>query len=276
VTGVRFDHVVCGDSGDGVVMPLVSTPPSELSSAEVARVFERYARERRPQDRETLVLRFLPLARHLARRYATQNEREDLEQVACEALLKALDRFDPSRGRAFTSFAVPTILGELKRYFRDRGWTVRVPRSLQELSARVATAADEISFEIGRSPTAEEIADRCQLTVEQVLEVFATRSAHRPDSLDRPLNDEERSTALELLPDEESGYERVETLTDLSRLLAHLPPRERLVLRLRFEEDLVQRDIARMLGLSQMHVSRLIRQAIASLQLAADTAGADD
>jgi RNA polymerase sigma-B factor len=249
-------------------MPQVSTPPSQLSSAEVARVFDRYARERRPQDRETLVLRFLPLARHLARKYATQNEREDLEQVACEALLKALDRFDPSRGRAFTSFAVPTILGELKRYFRDRGWTVKVPRSLQELSARVTTVADGLSNELGRSATADEIAERCDITVEQVLEVFSARSAHRPDSLNRPLNDEERSTVLELLPDEETGYERVETATDLSRLMAHLPPRERLVLRLRFEEDLVQRDIASMLGLSQMHVSRLIRQAIATLQAA--------
>ena len=251
-------------------MTQVSTPPSQLSSAEVARVFERYSRERRPQDRETLVLRFLPLARHLARRYATQNEREDLEQVACEALLKALDRFDPARGRAFTSFAVPTILGELKRYFRDRGWTVKVPRSLQELSARVTAAADDLSNELGRSATADEIAERCEITLEQVLEVFASRSAHRPDSLNRPLNDEDRSTVLELLPDEELGYERVETATDLERLMTHLPPRERLVLRLRFEEDLVQRDIAHMLGLSQMHVSRLIRQAIAALQVAAE------
>jgi RNA polymerase sigma-B factor len=250
-------------------MTQVLVPPSELSSAEVTRVFERYARERRPQDRETLVLRFLPLARHLARKYATTNEREDLEQVACEALLKALDRFDPSRGRAFTTFAVPTILGEIKRYFRDRGWAGKVPRSLQELSVRVGMAADGLSCELGRSPTTAEIAERCEITLEQVLEVFASRSAHRPDSLNRPLNDEERSTALELLPDEELGYERAETATDLSRLLAQLPPRERLVLRLRFEEDLVQRDIATILGLSQMHVSRLIRQAIASLQVAA-------
>src|SRR5690242_14474866 len=153
--------MVSAITGDCVEMTLALTPPAELSAAEVARVFERYARERRPDDREILVLRFLPLARHLARKYATQNEREDLEQVACEALLKALDRFDPSRGRAFTSFAVPTILGELKRYFRDRGWTVKVPRSLQELSARVATAADELSSKLGRSPTAEEIAARC-------------------------------------------------------------------------------------------------------------------
>jgi RNA polymerase sigma-B factor len=252
-------------------MTEVLPPPSELSRVEVTRVFDRYARERRPQDREALVLRFLPLARHLARKYATANERDDLEQVACEALLKALDRFDPGRGRAFTTYAVPTILGELKRYFRDRGWTVKVPRSLQELSARVSAAADELSYELGRSPTVEEIAARCEITVEQVLEVSASRSAHRPDSLNRQVNDEERTSVLELLPDEELGYERVECATDLSRLLAHLPPRERLVLRLRFEEDLVQRDIARMLGLSQMHVSRLIRQAIATLQLEAGT-----
>ncbi|WP_053227389.1 SigB/SigF/SigG family RNA polymerase sigma factor [Solirubrobacter soli] len=243
---------------------------TELSNAEVARVFERYARERRPQDRETLVLRFLPLARHLARKYATQNEREDLEQVACEALLKALDRFDPSRGRAFTSYAVPTILGELKRHFRDRGWAVKVPRSLQEMATRVATAAGELSSELGRSPTTDEIATRCDITVEQVLEVFASRSAHRPESLDRPVNDEEHTSVLELLPDEEAGFDRVERATDLSRLMASLHPRERLVLRLRFEADLVQRDIAELLGISQMHVSRLIRQAIAALQEAAE------
>jgi RNA polymerase sigma-B factor len=250
-------------------MSEVLCPPAAMSPADVAQVFERYARERRPEDRETLVLRFLPLARHLARKYATPNERDDLEQVACEALLKAIDRFDASRGGAFTSFAVPTILGELKRHFRDRGWAVKVPRSLQERSARVTSAADDLSYELGRSPTPGEIAERCELTIELVLEAFASNSAHRPDSLNRPVNDAEQTSVLELLPDEERGYERAEQSADLSRLLAQLPARERLVLRLRFEDDLVQRDIARMLGLSQMHVSRLIRQAIAKLQRSA-------
>src|SRR3954468_3418152 len=119
-------------------------------------LFERYGRTRDPADKEALVERFQALALHLSRKYHARGEREDLEQIACLALLKAIDRYDPSKGIAFSSFAVPTIIGELKRYFRDRGWTVRVPRSLQELQARVEEAAEEMVGELGRYPTAEE------------------------------------------------------------------------------------------------------------------------
>jgi RNA polymerase sigma-B factor len=130
-----------------------TTPASDVSP-----LFARYRRDRDPKDLEALVLRFLPLSRHLARRYATSDERDDLEQVAALALVKAIERFDPDRGIAFTSYAVPTIAGELKRYFRDLGWSVRVPRSVQELAARIDAAVEELTGVLGHTPTAEQIA----------------------------------------------------------------------------------------------------------------------
>jgi RNA polymerase sigma-B factor len=246
-------------------MPQTLHRPADLSDGEIAGVFERYARERAPEDREALVLRHLPLARHLARRFAAGNERDDLEQVASIGLLKAIDRFDPDRGPTFSTFAVPTILGELKRYFRDHGWSVRVPRSLQELAARVDAAAEALTDELGRSPTTDEVATRCDVSVEQVIEARATRTAHRADSLDRPVGEEHEDTVLGLLPSEERGYERVEHALDLEELLRTLPDREREILRLRFAGDLKQREIAAVTGLSQMHVSRLIRRALETL-----------
>ena len=209
--------------------------------------------------------RYLPLALHLSRRYSTAEERDDLEQVASLGLLKAIDRFDPARGIAFTSFAVPTIVGELKRYFRDLGWSVRVPRSLKELAARVNSAADQLMRELGRPPTVAEIAQRCETTGELVLEARALASAHRAASLDVPVDDEHASTRLETVAFEDDGFGRAERTADLDRLLALLPPREQRLLRLRFFEDLTQREIADRLGLSQMHVSRLIKLAIAAL-----------
>jgi RNA polymerase sigma-B factor len=236
------------------------------SAADVLGLFARYRRDRDPKDLEALVLRFLPLARHLARRYATTAERDDLEQVASLGLVKAVERFDPDRGIAFTSYAVPTIVGELKRYFRDHGWSVRVPRSVQELAARVDTAVEAMTGELGHTPTAEEIAQRLETTVEQVLEARASGSAHRAESLDRPVGQEDAGSLVELLGTEDPGYERAEYAADLGQLLAVLPARERAALRLRFEEDLVQREIGQRLGISQMHVSRLLRQGIARLQ----------
>ena len=237
--------------------------------ADVSLLFTRFRREQNAQDLEALVLRFLPLARHLARRYSTGAEREDLEQVASLALVKAIHRFDPAQGVAFTSFAFPTIIGELKRYFRDCGWSVRVPRSLQELAARVERTTESMTAQLGRTPTAEEIADRLETTVELVLEARATASAHRTDSLDQRLReDDDAGTLVETLGHEDLGYGRVEAEADVDRLLATLPDREREALRLRFKEDLVQGEIGQRLGISQMHVSRLIRQAIERLQQA--------
>jgi RNA polymerase sigma-B factor len=233
-------------------------------------LFERYGRTRDPADKEALVERFQALALHLSRKYHARGEREDLEQIACLALLKAIDRYDPSRGIAFSSFAMPTILGELKRYFRDRGWAVRVPRSLQELQARVDEAAEEMLGELGRYPTAEELAERCETTAEAVLEARGLMTAHRPESLDRPAGDDGTESLGGVIGTDDPGFVEAERAADLDRLFSALTPREREILRLRFDEDLVQRDIAERLGLSQMHVSRLIRQAIEKLQAAAD------
>jgi RNA polymerase sigma-B factor len=237
-----------------------------------AELFRRYRDDRDPVARERLVVRFLPLARHLARRYTGQAERDDLEQVASLALVKAIDRFDPDRGLAFTSFAVPTILGELKRYFRDLGWSVRVPRSLKDLRLRLDSDRRALSAELGRSPTAGELADRAGATVELVVEALATDSARHADSLDRPLSPE-GDTALELLGgDHDPGYSQAEDAMLVTSLLETLPAREQVILRLRFEHELTQAEIGERLGISQMHVSRLIRKSIAQLHASAGAA----
>jgi RNA polymerase sigma-B factor len=235
---------------------------------ESVRLLERYHQERNPADRDALVVRFLPLALHLAHRYRGGVDDDDLEQVASVGLIKALDRFDPTRGIAFSSFAVPTILGELKRYFRDHGWSVRVPRDLQDLATRVDRVSERLTAELGRSPTVDELADRCGASAEQVLEARATVTAHRPDSLDRPLHDDDDDdgTRAQLVAQHDPGYARAELGADLDLMLAELPARERTVLRLRFQEDLLQREIAARMGLSQMHVSRLINRAIDTLR----------
>ena len=246
-----------------------SSPSERTAPDDATRLFTRYRRDRDPGTRDALVARFLPLASHLARRYHGGAEADDLQQVAALGLLKAIDRFDPERGIAFTSFAVPTIVGELKRYFRDHGWTVRVPRDLQELKVRVDALSQTLTGELGRSPTAAELAERANATTEQILEALAAATAHRPDSLDRPLA-EDGDDAIDLLAATEPGFERVDDAALVDGLLNTLSDRERVILRLRFEEDLTQVEIGARLGISQMHVSRVIRQAIATLQTAAN------
>jgi RNA polymerase sigma-B factor len=234
------------------------------------RLFSHYRRTGDPAARAQLVERFLPLARSLARRYQHGAEPlDDLMQVASLGLLKAIDRYDPERGIAFSSYAVPTIAGELKRHFRDHGWTVRVPRDLQELTLRVDTVTQTLTSELGRSPTPAELAERANATTEQILEALAAATAHRPDSLDRPLA-EDGDDAIDLLVATEPGFERVDDAALVGGLLHTLSDRERVILRLRFEEDLTQVEIGARLGISQMHVSRVIRQAIATLQTAAN------
>jgi RNA polymerase sigma-B factor len=231
-------------------------------------LFARYRRDRDPATREALVDRFLPLAHHLARRYHGGADADDLQQIASLGLLKAIDRFDPERGSAFTSFAVPTILGELKRYFRDHGWAVRVPRNLQELKVRIDAITQTLTGELGRSPTPAELAERAHTTTEQILEALAVASAHYPDSLDQPLSDD-GDDAIDFLAANEPGFEHVDDAAFVDGLLDTLSERERIILRLRFEEDLTQAEIGARLGISQMHVSRLIREAITTLRTAA-------
>jgi RNA polymerase sigma-B factor len=241
------------------------------------RLLVRYHRAGDPAAREQLVERFLPLARQLARRYQRGGEQlDDLIQVASLGLLKAIDRFDPARETAFSSFAVPTILGELKRHFRDKGWSVRVPRDLQEMAVRVDRISDEMSRELGRAPTTGEIAERTGASLEQVLEAREASAAYRAVSLDRPRSDDEEDgdSYADAFGIEDPGFGLAEDAATVDRLMRVLSDREREVLRLRFEEDLTQSEIGQRVGVSQMHVSRLIRQSIARLREAADEPGA--
>lgn len=231
-------------------------------------LFTRYRRSGDSGAREALVIRFLPLARQLARRYHRGSEPlDDLEQVACLGLLKAIDRFDLDQRRAFTSFAVPTIVGELKRHFRDRTWSVRVPRDLKELARRVRDAEGELEASLARTPTTAEIAAHLELTVEAVLDARAAAAAHTADSLDRPRFSAEPDGDLEhdVHAHEEQGFGAAEAAATIAPLLRELDDREREILRLYFDEDLTQAEIGRRIGCSQMHVSRLMREAVARL-----------
>jgi RNA polymerase sigma-B factor len=236
------------------------------------RLFERYRDPADPVDRDALVGRFLPLARQLAARFAGGREPyEDLLQVASVALLRAIDRFDPSRRVAFSSYATPTIAGEIKRHFRDRTWAVRVPRSLQERASAVDDAGEQLARRLHRPPTPEELAAAVQASEKQVIEALQATSAYVAYSLDCPLGDSEPDDPHFYEPAyDECGYERAEQRAQLDSLLAILTPREREVLRLRFEEDLVQREIGERIGVSQMQVSRIIRKAIRTLTRLAD------
>jgi len=251
-----------------------STEDRAARAQEDRRLLIRYHREGDPAAREQLVTRFLPLARQLARRYQRGGEPlDDLIQVASLGLLKAIDRFDPARETAFSSFAVPTILGELKRHFRDKGWSVRVPRDLQELAVKVDRVGDEMSRELGRAPTPAELAERTGTTLEQVLEAREASAAYRAVSLDRPRSeeDEEGDSFADAFGVVDPGFDLAEDAATVERLMRVLSEREREVLRLRFEEDLTQSEIGQRVGVSQMHVSRLIRQSIARLRDEADT-----
>jgi RNA polymerase sigma-B factor len=214
------------------------------------------------------VKRFLPLATGLAHRYHRGAEPlDDLVQVASVGLLKAIDRFDPERGTAFSSFAVPTIAGELKRHFRDKGWALRVPRDLQELAQRVGTTTDRLVHELGRTPTVAEVAGVLEITPEQVLEAREAATAYRAESLDEPFGDDRDATVVvDTLGSDEPGYLQAEQSATLQAMMWVLSDREREVLRLRFEEDLTQSEIGRRVGVSQMHISRLLRQAVTRLR----------
>jgi len=245
---------------------------AKTDRAEERRLFARVQQDGDRAAREALVERFLPLAQQLARRYARSNEPlDDLIQVASLGLLKAIDRFDPTRPTAFSSFAVPTILGELKRHFRDKSWSLRVPRDLQELAFRVERVADELESELRRAPTADEIAEHVGVRTEQVLDAREAAGAYRAVSLDRPRDDAEAGDELvDGIGVEDPGYHLADEAATVERLMSVLSDREREILRLRFAEDLTQSEIGARLGLSQMHISRLIRHAVAQLQHAAE------
>jgi RNA polymerase sigma-B factor len=223
--------------------------------------------------RDKLAERFLPLARQLARRYQRADEPlDDLVQVASLGLIKAIDRFDADREVAFSSYAVPTILGEIKRHFRDKTWSVRVPRDLQELALKVDKAVADLSKDLRRQPTVEEIAQKVGANEEQVLEALEAAGAYRATSFDAPRGSTEEDsgdTLADSMGSTEEGFGLAEQRATLERLMAAVTPREREVLRLRFVEDLTQAEIGARIGVSQMQVSRLIRQSLARLRTAA-------
>jgi RNA polymerase sigma-B factor len=234
------------------------------------RLLERYHSHGDEVAREELIRRFLPLARQLARRYERGDEQlDDLVQVASVGLVKAVERFDPSRGTAFSSFAVPTILGELKRYFRDTGWAVHVPRGMQERALEVNRAVSELSRELGRSPTTAELSSFTGLTHEDVLEAMEAAVAYESVSLEAPRTDDESDSSdgvADRIGQEDGGYELAEYAATLAPELRALSERDRLVLELRFGQDMTQSEIAERIGVSQMHVSRLIRRALAQVR----------
>jgi RNA polymerase sigma-B factor len=254
-----------------------SAPDASLARVSTDELFERWHQHADRHARDELVQRFLPLARKLARRYNGAREPfDDLLQVASLGLVKAVDRFDLGRGTAFSSFAVPTILGELKRYFRDLGWAVHVPRGAQELAVKVEDAQQKMSARNGRAPTVHDLAQYLELDVADVLDALETARAHHASSLDAPHDDGdgESGAVVDSFGQEDPDLQRADDRVTVGAAARHLSKRERDVLQLRFAEDLTQTQIAERIGVSQMQVSRILRRAISRLgELAAD--GAD-
>jgi RNA polymerase sigma-B factor len=245
-----------------------STGPrgTTISSDEL---FERWRRWRDRGSRDLLIERYLPLARKLARRYASSNEPfDDLVQVASLGLVKAVERFDPRRGFAFTSFAVPTIVGELKRYFRDTSWALHVDRSAQERARKITDGQREISSDLGRAPTVIELAEYLELSSEEVLDGLQTAEAYDTVSLDapRPVDNDGPVNRLEAIGDDDERLELVDEQATIFAAAQHLPERERQILFLRFGADLTQTEIADRVGVSQMQVSRLLRKSLQQLR----------
>jgi RNA polymerase sigma-B factor len=256
----------------------VAAGSPERRRAEDERLLRRYHRGGDLAAREQVIERFIPLARQMAARYKHAGEPyEDLVQVACVGLLKAVDRYDPERGRGFVKYAVPTMLGELKRHFRDKGWSVHVPRATQELVLKVSEALGTLPGRLGRSPRPRDIAKAVGAPVEDVLEAMEAATAYEATSLDapRPGDDEDDSWSWGAsVSVEEHGYELVEIGETLRGTLEALPERERLILRLRFEHDMTQAEIAEQVGVSQMHVSRLLRRSLDRLAAAGEALAA--
>lgn len=223
---------------------------------------------RRDEVRQRLTTIHLPLAEHLARRFTGRGEPyEDLAQVATIGLIKAIDRYDTTRGVEFSTYATPTILGEIKRWFRDKGWAIRVPRRLQELRIAVSAVSTQLTQDLGHSPTVSEIARALEVRDDDVLEALESASAYSTLSLDAPEpGDDSGGAAIDNLGAEDAALEGVENREALSRLLARQPERERRIVMLRFFGGMTQSQIAAEIGISQMHVSRLLARTLAELR----------
>jgi RNA polymerase sigma-B factor len=262
-----MNETVSTDSESNAPTP---SPGSEEQLADEKILLRRYAEDPTPMVQEELVDRFMPLARRLAARYAGGAEPfDDLVQVASVGLVKAIDRFDPERGTAFSTFAVPTILGELKRHFRDRGWSVHVPRDVQERILKVERAMSELPPRLGHGPTVKEIAKRIEASEEQVLEAMHAAQGHHAISLDASssmADGDEPAPLGERIGEEDLSFETVEYGAAIEPVLKDISERDRKVLHLRFVEDMTQSEIAERVGVSQMHVSRILRATIDRLR----------
>ena len=241
-------------------------------------LLRRWSTFRDESSRAALVRHYAPLTRSLARRYGNSSEPfDDLLQVAQLGLVKALDRYDPERGSPFKSFAVPTILGELRRYFRDCGWAVHVPRGAQERALRVRDAEQRLSEGQGVAPTVNQLAEYLELEVEDVLDARRALDAYRAGSLEAPRHvagDDGDSSYADVIGVEDSRYELVEKAMTVGSALRQITPRQREILRLRFVEELSQTEIAERIGVSQMQVSRLLKRCLAELRELSDVSDA--
>jgi RNA polymerase sigma-B factor len=246
-------------------MSVTDTEQRDLNRERTRELFEQLPSD--PSARDRLVELHLPLVEYLARRFRGRGEPlEDLIQVASLGLLKAIDRFDSDRGVEFSTYATPTIVGELKRYFRDKGWAIRVPRRLQEVGLQLAEVVPALAQELGRSPTLQEIGDSLGFSEEEVLEAMNAAQVYSLKSLDAPTGTDDGSLSISQLGAEDEALELFESWASVAPLLKKLPPREREILYLRFVANETQSKIAEKLGISQMHVSRLLAKTLASLR----------
>lgn len=247
-----------------------ASPGADEQLADERALLRRYAQDPTPAVREELVERFMPLARRLASRYAGGAEPfDDLLQVASVGLVKSIDRYDPERGTAFSTFAVPTILGELKRHFRDRGWSVHVPRDVQERILKVERATSELPARLGRAPTVADIAEQLEVSEEEVLEAMHASLGHHSISMEATSagpDGDEPAPLRERLGTEDLGFDTVEYGVAIGETLDEISDRDRKILHLRFAEDLTQSEIAERVGVSQMHVSRILRATLQRLR----------
>jgi RNA polymerase sigma-B factor len=247
------------------VTSIPRTGASTTHQATEEQLFAAYARNADHEAREQLVARFLPFARKLALRYSYTDEPiDDLVQVASLGLLNAIDRFEPGRGTKFTSFAAPTILGELKRHFRDKGWALHVPRDLQERALALSRANERLAHDLGRSPTLAELANALECSIEQVVEASEVAHSYAPASLDAPVSREaeESVTLVEVIGREDDRFALAESRDVIAGTWRSLSELEREVIGLRFVAGLTQREIGQRIGYSQMHVSRLLRRSL--------------
>jgi RNA polymerase sigma-B factor len=271
VTGgtMSEQHERHADNGAGAASG-AQHDPQDRSGARAKFIELRKLRDGSPEYaelRNQLVRMHLPLVEHLARRFRNRGEPlDDLTQVATIGLIKSVDRFDPERGVEFSTYATPTVVGEIKRHFRDKGWAVRVPRRLQELRLALTTATAELSQQHGRSPTVHELAEKLAISEEEVLEGLESANAYSTLSLDVPDTDDESPAVADTLGAEDEALEGVEYRESLKPLLEDLPPREKRILLLRFFANMTQSQIAQEVGISQMHVSRLLARTLAQLR----------